>query len=48
VAGVVPFAISLVVLAVLAATGADWRWRLALFPLFWGAAVGFFQWRDKT
>ena len=48
VVGVVSFVIGLVVLAVLAATGVDRWWRLALLPLFWGAAVGFFQWRDET
>jgi hypothetical protein len=48
VVGVVSFVIGLVVLAVLAATGVDRWWRLALLPVFWGAAVGFFQWRDET
>ncbi len=48
VAGVIPWVISLVVLAGLVATGADRWWRLMLLPLFWGAAVGFFQWRDAT
>jgi hypothetical protein len=46
--GVIMFVISLAILAVLMATGVDRWWRLALLPLFWGAAVGFFQWRDKT
>jgi hypothetical protein len=46
--GVIMFVISLAVLAALMATGADRWWRLALLPLFWGAASGFFQWRDKT
>lgn len=46
--GVIMFVISLAVLAALVATGADRWWRLALLPLFWGAASGFFQWRDKT
>ncbi len=46
--GVIMFVISLAVLAALIATGADRWWRLALLPLFWGAAAGFFQWRDKT
>lgn len=48
VAGAIPFVIALVVLAVLAGTRADRWWRLMLLPLFWGAAVGFFQWRDAT
>lgn len=46
--GVIAFVISLAVLAALMATGTSRWWRLALFPLFWGATVGFFQWRDKT
>ena len=48
VGGVIMFVISLAILAVLMATGVDRWWRLALLPLFWGTAVGFFQWRDKT
>jgi hypothetical protein len=48
VAGVVQFVVGLAVLAVLVATGTNRWWRLALLPLFWGAAVGVFQWRDKT
>lgn len=46
--GVVAFAAALVALAVLLLLGWDRPWRLALFPLFWGAASGFFQWREKT
>ena len=46
--GVITFVISLTILAVLVMTGASRWWRLALLPLFWGAASGFFQWRDKT
>ena len=48
VSGVVMFVVSVAVLAALVASGAGRWWRLVLFPLFWGAAVGFFQWRDKT
>ncbi len=48
VGGVIGFFISLILLATLIAIGADRWWRLVLFPFFWGAAVGFFQWRDKT
>jgi hypothetical protein len=48
VAGAIPLVISLAVLAGLARAGADRWWRLALLPVFWGAAVGFFQWRDAT
>ena len=39
---------ALPVLAVLIAIGANRWWRLPLFLMFWGAAGGFFQWRDKT
>ncbi len=46
--GVTGFVIALVVLAVLIASGADRLWRLPLFLLFFGAANGYFQWRDKT
>ena len=46
--GVIIFAISLLILAALTATGASRWWRLALFLPFAGAATGFFQWRDKT
>lgn len=45
---VIGFVIALVVLAVLLASGADRLWRLPLFLLFFGAANGYFQWRDKT
>ena len=46
--GVITFMITLAVLAALMAIGASQWWRLALFPLFAGAASGVFQWRDKT
>ena len=46
--GVIMFAISLAILVALIATGASRWWRLALWPLFAGAAAGLFQWRDKT
>jgi uncharacterized membrane protein YkgB len=46
--GVIAFILALVVLAVLMTIGASPWWRLALYPLFVGAASGFFQWRDKT
>ena len=46
--GVVAFVLALAVLGVLLLTGASRWWRLALYPLFIGATVGFFQWRDKT
>jgi hypothetical protein len=46
--GVIGMALGLAILAVLLATGTDRLWRLALLPVFWGAASGYFQWRDKT
>jgi hypothetical protein len=46
--GVIQLVISLSVFAMLLAIGADRPWRIVLFPLFWGAAAGFFQWRDET
>ncbi|HEX7393554.1 MAG TPA: hypothetical protein VF313_01385 [Anaerolineaceae bacterium] len=46
--GLIILVIGLAVLTVLLATGIGPWWRLGLFPLFAGAASGFFQWRDKT
>jgi hypothetical protein len=46
--GITQFIISLVVLSVLIAFGADRLWRLPLLFLFWASAVGYFQARDKT
>ena len=46
--GIVSFVVSLAILATLMARGANRWWRLPLFLLFWGAASGFFQWRDKV
>jgi hypothetical protein len=46
--GVVGAALALAVLAALAYFGADRWWRLVAFPLWWGAAIGFFQWWDRT
>ena len=48
VAGVIQFTIGLAILAVLSVAGVARWWRLPLLLVFWGAAVGFFQWRDKT
>jgi hypothetical protein len=48
VAGIIPLAIALVVLAILMIAGVNRWWRLLLLPLFWAAATGYFQWRDKT
>src|SRR5262245_16721378 len=46
--GMLPLVIGLAILAVLITIGASRWWRLALLPLFWAAAIGFFQWRDQT
>jgi len=40
--------ITLVVLGALLSFGVSTGWRLLLFPLFAAAALGYFQWRDKT
>jgi len=47
-AGGVQAAVALVVLAVLPAMRANRWWRLAPFPIFGGAAAGYFQWQDRT
>jgi len=46
--GMVQFAISLVVLAVLVWLDVNPFWRLPLIFLFWAAAIGYFQAKDKT
>ncbi len=46
--GIVAFAFALAGLAGLMSAHADRLWRVPLFLLFFGATVGFFQWRDKT
>ena len=46
--GIVQFVLAIVILAVLMATGMDKLWRLPLFFIFMSAAVGYFQWHDKT
>jgi fatty acid desaturase len=48
IAGIIQFAIALIILAVLIATGVDRWWRLPLLLFFMGGASGYFQWRDKT
>ncbi len=48
VGGVIPFVMAIGLLVWLSALHADRLWRLPLFLLFAAAAVGFFQWRDKT
>ena len=46
--GAVQLAVALVVFVGLWITGLDRWWRLILLVPFWGAASGFFQWREKT
>lgn len=46
--GVMQSVLAIVILAVLIAIGADRLWRLPLFLIFMSAAVGYFQWHDKT
>ena len=46
--GVVLLAVGVVGTLPLALTGAAWWLRLALFLLFWGGALGFFQAWEKT
>ncbi len=46
--GILQLIVTLAVLATLVALGVDRWWRLPLLLMFWGAATGFFQWRDKT
>jgi hypothetical protein len=46
--GISQFITTLVILGILIALGADRLWRLPLLFMFWAAAVGYFQARDKT
>jgi fatty acid desaturase len=46
--GLVMEVLCLAGLTVLISIHASVWWRLLLFPLFAGAASGYFQWRDKT
>jgi len=48
ISGLLAFLFALAVLIVLLVLGADRWWRLLLFFPFWGATIGFFQWREKT
>ena len=47
-AGIVQLAVGAGLLALLLALHTNPLWRLPLLLVFWGAAVGFFQWRDRT
>ncbi len=46
--GVIMAAVTLAILIMLVALDISRWWRLALAPLFFVAASGYFQWRDKT
>lgn len=45
---IVPLGVALVGAAALKATGSAPLTALALLPAFWGAALGWFQYREKT
>lgn len=47
-AGGVEFVIGLAIFILLIVFGLNPWWRLGLFLPFFGAGIGFFQWRDKT
>jgi len=47
-AGIIELAVGLGLLAVLLALHLNPLWRLPLLLVFWGAGIGFFQWRDRT
>ena len=46
--GVAVFGAGVVVAVLLVAFGVAPVWRIPLFAPFWGAALGYFQARDKT
>ena len=46
--GLFQLAASAGILGALLTSHASRWWRLALFPLYFGGAVGIFQWRDRT
>ena len=46
--GIQQFVITLVILGVLIVLHVNHLWRLPLLFMFWAAAVGYFQARDKT
>lgn len=46
--GIQQFVTTLVILGVMIALGVNHLWRLPLLFMFWPAAIGYFQARDKT
>jgi hypothetical protein len=46
--GISQFVITLIILTMMIIFGVDRLWRLPLLFMFWAAAVGYFQARDKT
>ena len=48
IAGVVQLVVGLGLLGGLLALHASPLWRLPLLLVYWAAAIGFFQWRDRT
>lgn len=46
--GTIMFVIGMIILLITIVTAVNRWWRLALFPLFAGAASGYFQWREHT
>ena len=48
VGGAIQLALAVLVLVAMEAAGIERAWRLLLFPVFFGAAAGFFQWYDRT
>ena len=46
--GIQQFIIALVILAILIVLDVNPLWRLPLLLVFWTAAIGYFQARDKT
>jgi len=46
--GIQQFVVTLVILGIMLALDVNHFWRLPLLFLFWPAAIGYFQARDKT
>jgi hypothetical protein len=46
--GIYQFVVTLVILAILIFLHVNPLWRLPLLLMFWAAAIGYFQARDKT